>query len=215
MKLLVLILFYFLIGCNAGRVESKNQGKDIPDSLFIDNGLKNTKDFKGGNQDKYHLDKSTAIKLYFPYIKKQFGYSDSDLPNLNIPDIQYVSKMDIIGNIVPIIINASGDDLDELVLITLDKDLNYIDGFYLSGNCGCVGLDERNLPYVRACPERESSIGKTSITTYHKKITYKVGSNANFESVIIDSLTYKTTISELGFFSTRMIDSTRVIRKVK
>jgi len=104
--------------------------------------------------------------------------------------------------------------LDELILITLDKDLKFIDGFYLSGNNGCVGLDEQNLPYVKACPERESNIDKI-ITTYHKKITYKVGSNSNFESVIIDSLTYKTTISELGLFSTKMIDSTRVIRKEK
>jgi hypothetical protein len=56
------------------------------------------------------------------------------------------------------VINAFGDDLDELILITLDKNLRYIDGFYLSGNDGCVGLNEENFPYLEACPERESNL---------------------------------------------------------
>lgn len=214
-KFLIVVLFSVLISCQTNNQSEKKSShkSSFADSLFILNSLKHTSDYKGTNNPKYFANKLTAKKLYLSYLNKKCKTSAIDSNNITVPDIIFVTKLKTHNNIQPIIINATNEELDELLLITVNDDLTVVDVFCLSGNEGCVGINESNFPYLKLCPERESKINDYTILTFHKKITNKVGNSSEIDSVIIDSLTFKTTINKNGTLTTNKIDSIRIKRK--
>lgn len=175
--------------------------KYIDNKLFLDSSKK---------VEFVVLDTTYKLKILAPILKKDLGVEKEYVKSFLIS--YFISKQDKIGDYQPLIIWTSGDDYTSLILTLVDSTLNPVSHFVLNGGM-YAGPYEINDSLTSWGEEKHSTINGTTINTY--SINTYVWTDSRNDSAFVDSLTYKSQISQNGQIKTEKIDSVRMIKRIE
>jgi hypothetical protein len=208
-KLVIFVLpvFLCLFGCG---LSSSDTSDNLPDSLFSYRLIANTYGFEDALKHDKKLTRFHYIKWIKPYIEKTYNVK-IDTSQIMMDDFYYVSKLKLNSSYNSVIIEAEGEDMQGLILITIDNNGDYIDSYHLAGIIGCSGAWEADSGYYETCTLRNSLIESCSVITNIKKCYFKpLNDSVNFTR--LDSINYKIEVNSKGQFTSSELDSIRVYR---
>jgi hypothetical protein len=156
------------------------------------------------------LDTTYKLKILAPILKKDLGVDKDYVKSFLIS--YFISKQDKIGDYQPLIIWTSGDDYTSLILTLVDSTLNPVSHFVLNGGL-FAGPYEINDSLTSWGEDRHSKINGTTINTY--SINTYVWTDSRNDSAFVDSIIYKSQISQNGLIKTEKIDSIRMIKRIE
>lgn len=182
----------------------------LPDSLFVAQASERSINLSALEiEDNFNisykgskltpLSSEQKIHLLGPFITNGFAPTDFTA--------HFVSKQQKMGNLQPITLRVLGTDYLAHWLVLLDDQCNPVSRFYLEGE-GCEGPSETDSTMMD-CPTKQNRFSKNAIESCEiRQINYTDGTGRK----IIDSLFYRTTISDSGELKTLLVDSIRTIQ---
>lgn len=191
------------INADSNLVYRNIQNIAFMDTLILDDFI---------NMGFEQLDDQSKINYLYDYISQENGSKISK--NWIKQDLEafIVAKQDPIGNFEPTLIKVFGTDFTALVLVNLVNGNKIISGYpiFCTENSG-PAISEDTLIVTR--PKVRCTFTKNVINSEKLTGTIQIDPKSEKETFHIDKLTYKTTISENGKFSTVKIDSNRYQQK--
>lgn len=182
--------------------------RNIQDISFMDTMILD--DFI--NQNFRQLNDQTKINYLYDYISHEDGYKISKDWIKQDLEAFIVARQEKIGTFEPTLIKVFGTDFTALVLVNLDNNDKILSGYpiFCTENSG-PEISEDTLIVTR--PKVRCTFSKNVINTEKLTGTIQINPKTEKDNFYIDKITYKTTISESGTFSTVKIDSIRYQEK--
>ncbi len=205
--ILFISVFLGLIGC---KFNNKVIVDNLPDSLFAYRQIVKTYGFEDTLKHNKKLTKVHYIQWIKPYLEQTYNVK-IDTSRIMMDDYFYISKTNLNSSYNSFIIEAIGDDMEGLILFTIDKNGNYVDSYHLAGVIGCSGAWQVDSSYYETCKLTDSRFENSSIITNIKRHYFKP-INDSVNLVRLDSINYKIEINNNGKFISSKLDSGRIYR---
>jgi hypothetical protein len=182
--------------------------RNIQDISFMDTMILD--DFI--NQNFRQLNDQTKINYLYDYISHEDGSKISKDWIKQDLEAFIVACQEKIGTFEPTLIKVFGTDFTALVLVNLENNDKILSGYpiFCTENSG-PEISEDTLIVTR--PKVRCTFSKNVINTEKLTGTIQINPKTEKDNFYIDKITYKTTISESGTFSTVKIDSIRYQEK--
>ncbi|MBI3509329.1 MAG: hypothetical protein HY064_01595 [Bacteroidetes bacterium] len=225
LSLFTVIFFSFLSCSQPQEKKTASLPPVIPDSLFRMKNMPNTMpmfNFWYDPDDNYSCYQDSTKKIKFvrldsaqkeKYLLPVMGDVDKHYV-ISYVDAYFISKQDTMNGFTPIIIKASGDDYDEMMMLLLDKKGNVASKLSLSGG-ECGGPDEIGDSLMLNCPYLFSTMKNGEVDSYVLHVYDRESKDNITRPSIIDSVTFISKITGDGKFETKKKDSTRYERVYK
>lgn len=173
------------------------------DTMFLDDFI---------NQNFKQLNDQTKIDYLYDYLSHGNGSNISKDWIKQDLEAFIVARQERIGTFEPTLIKVFGTDFTALVLVNLEDNDKILSGYpiFCTENSG-PEISEDTLIVTR--PKVRCTFSKNVINTEKMTGTIQINPKIEKDNFYIDKITYKTTISESGKFSTVKIDSIRYQQK--
>jgi hypothetical protein len=188
-------------------------GDRLPDSLFAYSQINSTVGFEDTLKHGKKLSRTHYVRLIKPFLEKTF-HEQVDTNRIMLDDYYYISKISLNPSYRSIIVESIGEDMQGLILFSINKKGDYLDCYNLAGVFGCSGAWEVDSSYYETCINRNSRFNDNSIMTSIKKHYFKpINDSINYAR--LDSLSYRIILNNEGKFISTQLDSVRLFRYEK